>query len=297
MYRIKEKDMKSKIVKYSLIFALLPVGIAFPAQAQVSVFPLTGQSQPDPIFQGGVSANPMSQGQVDYLNLIWKDSRDYAKSAQQSYYRGDYKEAEILCKKSMDKAPLTPDGKSHQGNWQAGDVLAMVYIREQKYAEAIKVYDDLHASNPRGGSYLEQINLALCYLRLGKYDEAGLHYRNSDRIEARHIQTNDPPASDYAGTDTPTKLEASILMNRGVYMAGFGSKSEGLIDLRQAHVLLPDNPIVAYYLVRNLSLDKDTAESLALYKIIEKNGHEKSMVDEAKNDRIYLEYVIAHPGQ
>jgi tetratricopeptide (TPR) repeat protein len=282
MYRIKEKDMKSKIVKYSLIFALLPVGIAFPAQAQVSVFPLTGQSQPDSIFQGGVSANPMSQGQVDYLNLIWKDSRDYAKSAQQSYYRGDYKEAETLCKKSMDKAPLTPDGKSHQGNWQAGDALAMVYIREQKYAEAIKVYDDLHASNPRiqSGSYLEQINLALCYLRLGKYDEAILHYRNTDRIETRPIQSYDPPASDYPGIDTPTKLEASILMYRGAYMAGFGSKSEGLIDLRRAHELMPDNPIIADRLADNLSYldEKETAEKLELYKLVVKNGHGKNML-------------------
>jgi hypothetical protein len=80
-------------------------------------------------------------------------------------------------------------------------------------------------------------------------------------------------------------------------MAVYGSKSEGLIDLRRAHELMPDNPIVAHYLVLNLSLDKDGVEKLALYKIIEKNAHGKSMVDEAKNDRIYLEYVIAHPGQ
>jgi tetratricopeptide (TPR) repeat protein len=214
--------------------------------------------------------------------MIWKDSNDYAKAAEQSYYKGQYKEAERLCQKAMDKAPLTSDGKSHQGNWQAGDVLAMVYIREQKYAEAIKVYNDLHASYPTSyrQSSLEQLNLALCYLRLGKNDEAALHYRNTDRIEARPIQSYDPPASDYPGTDTPTKLEASILMYRGAYMAGNGSKSEGLIDLRRAHELMPDNPIIADWLADSLSYldEKETAEKLELYKLVVKNGHGKNML-------------------
>jgi tetratricopeptide (TPR) repeat protein len=280
--------MKSKIIKYSV--ALIASVFA------ITLYATCAKTQ-QPIVR--VDSKPMSQGHVNYEHLIWKDSNDYAKAAEQSYYRGQYKEAERLSKKSMDKAPLTPDGKSHQSNWQAGDVLAMVYIRELRYADAIKVYDDLRLTDPTrySQSSLEQLNLALCYMRLGKYDEAGLHYQNTDHATVRVLSPNDPPASDYPGTDTPTKLEASILMNRGAYIAGFGSQSEGLIDLRQAHVLLPDNPIVAYYLVRNLSLEKDAAESLELYKIIEKNAHGKSMVDEAKNDRIYLEYVIAHPGK
>jgi tetratricopeptide (TPR) repeat protein len=292
--------MKSKIIEYSLIFVLLPASFPIAAQAQMaSVFPLTRQSQTDSTLQGGYCGMPLSDGQLNYEMLRWKESNDDALSALKCYYKGQYKDAERLGKKSMEKAPLTSDGQRHESNERAVQALAMVYIRQGKYAEVIKLYDDLYAANPSTfyGSSIDPLNLALSYLRLGKYDLALQYYKRYEKITYLNPGPTDPPASDYPGTDTPTKLEASILMNRGAYIAGFGSQSEGLIDLRQAHVLLPDNPIVAYYLVRNLSLEKDAAESLELYKIIEKNGHGKSMVDEAKNRRSLLEYVIAHPGK
>jgi tetratricopeptide (TPR) repeat protein len=206
-------------------------------------------------------------------NLIWQESNTDFINAEHSYAIGDDKSAEEWALKAVKAAPMTPDGSKQETDWSTLPILAKIYLKQGKNAEVVKLYEGLDLSRVFNR---ELLILALANVRLGNTDTALMYYNDKRLTRINYRDVADifkDVAADFPGIDTPKDLEASLLLT----YAQSGLERFDVYDaLKQAHALLPSNPLIALQygdcFYRHLSrilkpmdmavgVDKDTAKN------------------------------------
>jgi tetratricopeptide (TPR) repeat protein len=216
---------------------------------------------------------PPSEAQRVHEQLIWQESTEAGNKANHFYAIGDDKSAEEWALKAINAAPMTVDGSRQATDWRDQQLLAKIYLKQGKNAEVVKLYEgkDLSQAFPQ-----DLIILGLANVRSGNYNTALKYYNDKQLAD---ISFKDV-AADFPGIDTPKRLEASLLLT--LVQSRPGQRVENQAVLEQAHELLPDNPLIAFWYGQKLYTNWDEthknnahliAESLRLLNLAAKDGH------------------------
>ena len=108
-----------------------------------------------------------------------------------------------------------------------------------------------------GQSEALDLDLTLCYLKLGDPERARRHY--SDQLVLRY--NHDLAAKDLPGTGNTTALEASIRFARALDLDTSSRKTLAAAEYARAEALAPNNRVIPYY--RGLSLHYAGHDDLA----------------------------------
>jgi len=195
---------------------------------------------------------------------IYAPSEAFRKQAQEQYAFSDLAGAEASCFQALNAAPVI------QGQKQPPPfvdlLLGQIYLRGGQYAKAISWLQGAKSHTVTSGLDLD---LALAYVRLGDYNNASRLYSDQSVLQ------------DLPGTDSPSALEASILLARGLDVYFEHRHDEALVDFQAAHRLAPDNAVIACYCAYILSEEGRHSEATLLFQHAAATGR-GALASEAK---------------
>ncbi len=148
-------------------------------------------------------------------------------------------------------------------------LLGDIYLREGKYEKALQWYLPSRQNVWRMGGGLN-LDVALCYARLGNYEQARRFYSDQELLQYSSIHSEDLP-----GTDSPQALEASIQMARGMDAFLSGRKQEAFEDMGEAARLAPADGLIPYYQGMSLVHMGRYSETLPYFARAATFGHGK----------------------
>ena len=186
----------------------------------------------------------------------------FRKQAQALYESGDLAGAETACLNALASPPVIQGHTQHVPF--VAHLLGQIYLKDGQYEKAIYWLKNAKLTTTTVGGGLD-LDLALAYVRQGDYKSASRFY--GDRSTLRYLSDREGVLTqDLPGTDSPKRLEASILLARGLDAHSEARDDEALVDLQAAHTLAPDNPLIAYHCARILSEKRRFVEATPLYE-------------------------------
>jgi len=193
---------------------------------------------------------PMPESMVNHIQLIWQESNNDSLQAHIAYEMRDDKSAEEWALKAIKAAPKSAGGSRQDVincyiiNCSGLQILAKIYLKQSKNAKVVKLYEGVDLS--RAGEQ-DLLVLALANVRLGNTETALKYYNDKRLARIGFRDVGDifkDVADDFPGIDTPKKLEASLLLT---FSKAADEGFEVYDALKQAHKLLPNNPLIALW--------------------------------------------------
>lgn len=126
-------------------------------------------------------------------------------------------------------------------------LVARIRIKQGRYQEALQDILSTQLGSEMG--HLTELDMALCYVRLGEIEKARQFYSDQFVLERdSRIKPEDLP-----GTQDARSLETSILLARGTEILTRGSEKEAAEEFKAASQLTPNNGLIAYLTGKTLS--------------------------------------------
>ena len=178
-----------------------------------------------------------------------KIADDLFQSAQRAYYAGRTEDAERLARRSID------DGSSSIATRDSRKLIGRILMDKGEYRDAAEM---LAKDWVRGQDSVGDLDIALCYAKLGRFDLAERFY-NDESI----LQYHGASAEDLPDATTPKGAEARILIARGLEASTrLSGKYDAQKAFAQAARLAPRNTLVAQMMSRSLLRDERDDEAL-----------------------------------
>ena len=222
--------------------------------------------------RGAVSASPLTGPGLAEREAAYAPSDAFRKQAISLYEAGDMSGAETACLNALNAVPIV------QGHPQpvpfVSELLGRIYLKDGQYQKAVQC---LQEARPHAAGGALNLDLALAYVRLGEYKQAQECY--SDQATLRYYPQG--TSEDLPGTDSPSRLEASILLARGLDAYLEHRYDDALPDFQRANQLAPENALIAYHCARILTDKGQYSKASSLYATAARTGH-GAIAEEAK---------------
>ena len=150
-------------------------------------------------------------------------------------------------------------GQMRSSQVDARRLIGKIRMKQQFYDEALEWF---RADWREGEDKQLDLDIALCFVRLGNDDAARRFYSDSPILR----YASDLTAKDLPGTRTPKTLEASILFARGMQVYLTSRPKEALEDFAAASKLVPNNGVFAFFVGRSSPRIKRHSEALVYYR-------------------------------
>lgn len=167
------------------------------------------------------------------------------KEARQLLKERRFADAEKACYRALS---LSPTIQGQPANTTAMQLLGDVRLEQKQYQKALETY--FRARQHTRNLELD-LNIALCYLKLGDVDKAHKFY-NEKKLFDKRLGNNQLPGeketymASLPGTETAKTMEASIYFARGREKSSFAQVNEAVEDYKKALVLVPHNALISY---------------------------------------------------
>lgn len=257
-----------KLFTLLLTGTVVVMGVGIGVSQQSSPVPPAKRAAPPHSSLGDIPAvkGVSNQGSAELEAEIaeaWSSAREALGNAQKSYDAGDYLSAEALARKSIALAP------SIRGQRQDPMGAAYLLIGDARmemgdYAGALSQYEVGAGTTWRPA---ENLNVALCYSRLGKAGKARAMYSDEMILGYGGIAKADLP-----GTANAASLQASILLARGLDRYFASRWPQALKDFEAAQAIVPKNAVAAYYKGMALSFMNRRSEAVASFETAAATG-------------------------
>ena len=246
-------------------FTGLPAGMMAGQQAPASSSPPASQtkqtSQSGPLVSRGFSKSRISGDDPVYDAALAQASRSEIE-ARALLRAGKLTEAEQVAIVGQALWLRDPQRLPHpMFQWLLGDVR----LRQGRYADALQYYQLASKHSARSG---EELNIALCFVRLGNDEMARQFYSDQTLLRYSSISLRELP-----GTNNHQALEASILLAHGLEGYLTHQEQEALEDLDAAGKLAPHNGLIAYYAAQCLLRLKRSQDAVPYLQRAAKYGH------------------------
>ena len=236
---------------------------------------------------GAISAYPLTGPGLAERAAAYAPSDAFRKEAVSLYQSGDTTGAEAACLNALNAPPVIQGQPQHVPF--VAELLGKVYLKEGQYEKAVQW---LQAARPNTAGGSLNLDLALAYIRLGNYKQAQERY--SDQATLRYYPQGN--SQDLPGTDSPSNLEASILLARGLDAYLEHRYDDALPDLQRANQLAPSNALIAYHCAQILTDKGRYSEAASMYKTAAATGH-GAIGEEARRRSPSTQSAIAVPTQ
>jgi tetratricopeptide (TPR) repeat protein len=215
------------------------------------------------------------EGEARYRKAI-EPTEHSLRTAQDLYRSGDLVGAERAARETITLAA----GLSPLAQELARRLVGQIRMQQGRYKDALEW---LGADWLAGKDARLDLDIALCYVRLGNYTKAKRFYSDKALLRYTSIQPEDLP-----GASNPQSLEASILLARGLdkFFTASG-QMDALSDLNAAGRLAPRNGLISYYAGMSLVHMDRPAEAAPYFRRAAQYGRGKIAQDAQKRAAAY----------
>lgn len=158
--------------------------------------------------------------------------------AESLFKAGNLAQAEVEARRAIDLAPVI-GGQKDGPPLGANALLVQIDMKRGNYSDAATRLERSSKNEWYSGMNLD---LALCYVRAGKPQNARRIYSNELILRYKKITPADLP-----GLQNTKRLEASILMARGLDQFFRARDEEALETFNEANRIVPKNGVIAFY--------------------------------------------------
>ena len=204
------------------------------------------------VMTSDTTKTPIDRKWAEAFEAKSRQAMAVEKEARQLLKERRFAEAEKACHRAL---ALSPTINGQPANMVVLQLLGDVRLEQKQYQKALDTY---FRARQHSRNLELDLNIALCYLKLGDMDKAHSFYDEKKLFDKR-LGNNMLPGeketymASLPGTATAKTMEASIYFARGREKSSFAQVNEAVEDYKKALVLVPRNALIAYSCAQDLA--------------------------------------------